>query len=165
MSLFQEPTNPQLADDLSGPALMEELAGAPEHRHMAVCEVCPPALCPPSVPSQPRQDGSSGLSSPAGLQELTVHTCVLCPQSSRVVGFISVSVEVGSKLLRDFDLTDFDAWDRRTNQDEAAEWDSEGAQVSPPGLLLSPVKGGSDEAARSLLHIQLLVMDQEHQMR
>lgn len=42
MSLLEEPTNPHLSELLSGPALREELAGAPQgQNHTAVCEVCP----------------------------------------------------------------------------------------------------------------------------
>lgn len=102
-----------------------------------------------------------------------------------VVGFISISCELGSKLLRDFDLTDFDVWKKRTNEDKAAEWDLAGPQVSPPEPLLFPLKGSYDaascfpsqqqEAARSrsrsppdessLFHIQLFVIDKDHEMR
>lgn len=51
MSLFEEPTNQQCAELLSGPTLSQELAEAQEEQtHMAVCEVCPDLLTvsPPS---------------------------------------------------------------------------------------------------------------------
>lgn len=50
MSLFEDRTNQQLAELLSAPSLRKELAGAQEeHKHRAVCEVCPDVCCP--VPS------------------------------------------------------------------------------------------------------------------
>lgn len=50
MSLFKEPSNPQLSELLSGPSLRRELAGAQKQQvQRAVCEVCAdrPALSAP----------------------------------------------------------------------------------------------------------------------
>lgn len=57
----------------------------------------------------------------------------MCPQSGgAVVGFISVTCDVDSKLLQEFHLSEFDGWCRQINDDDAAaESDSEEAQVTP----------------------------------
>lgn len=75
MSLFEEPTNPRLADELSGPTLRKELAGVQQqHSHMAVCEVCT-ADCPPgSVLSPPSPD----MTGPQGSSDLPVSKRLSC---------------------------------------------------------------------------------------
>ena len=126
MSLFEEPTNQHLAELLSGPWLSRELAEAPkEQSHMAVCEVCPDqaGLCSPRTPRGRIHTGHAAVCSP-----VCVCVCV-CQSDGVVVGFISVTCDVDSKLLQELDLSDFGGLCRGT-EGAAAPSHSEAPRVT-----------------------------------